>query len=357
MRTVRLDIAPFDGVGNERAHLEGDRLSPYHLGCAVACSIVPLVSGLLGWNGVSTLVAMIFCFEIAAHVEGTPTGVLRLFDKFKCVAIHAVAVAALKLVLVAAVFCVVGSDVVAIACVYCAADIIKSVSLFAIALFVVGKRVGLRGMVTARRRDLPEGFFSFTMWSNLVATADAPIQYFDVFFLSMLSSEVVGVFKFFKQLLSAFTLLSTPVQRAIMPQLAELIAKGQDDRAYAVVEKIERTVFKVVAPCATLAIISVPSALSFFMDPVYGGYWYLFVGLAALTVVNIIFSALHPCFTAYGLSKECAGITLLANVIYLVACCLLLGVMGIMAILLAMGVQYGLTIGLKSLFIKKVVLA
>ena len=44
----------------------------------------------------------------------------------------------------------------------------------------------------------------------------------------------------------------------------------------------------------TLAIIAVPSALSFFMDPVYGGYWYLFVGLAALTVVNIIFSALHP---------------------------------------------------------------
>lgn len=327
------------------------------LGCAVAFAIVPLVSGLLGWDGASTLAATIFCFEIAAHVEGTPTGVLRLFDKFKYVAIHAVVVAALKLVLVAAVFCVVGPNVIAIACVYCAADILKSVSLFAIALFVVGKRVGLKGMATARRRDLPEGFFSFTMWSNLAATADAPIQYFDVFFLSMLSSEVVGVFKFFKQLLSAFTLLSTPVQQAIMPQLAELMAKGQDDRAYAVVKKIERTVFKVVAPCVALAIIAVPPALSFFMDPVYGNYWYLFAALAALTVVNITFSALHPCFTAYGLSKESAGITLLANVIYLVACYLLLSVMGIMAIPLAMGVQYALTIGLKSLFIKKVVLA
>lgn len=327
------------------------------IGCAVAFAIVPLVSSLLGWDDVSTLAATIFCFEIAVHVEGTPTGVLRLFDKFKYVAIHAVAVSALKLVLVAAVFYAVGPNVAAIAFAYCAADVLKSVSLFAIALFVVGKRVGLKGVAAARRRDLPRGFFSFTMWSNLAATADAPIQYFDVFFLSMLSSEVVGVFKFFKQLLSAFTLLSTPVQQAIMPQLAELMAKGQDDQAFAVVKKIERMVFKVVAPCAALAIIAVPPALSFFMDPVYGGYWHLFATLAALTVVSITFSALHPCFTAYGLSKQSAGITLLANVIYLIACYLLLGVIDIMAIPLAMGVQYALTIGLKSLFIKKVVLA
>lgn len=327
------------------------------MGCAVAFAIVPLVSSLLGWDDVSTLAATIFCFEIAVHVEGTPTGVLRLFDKFKYVAIHAVAVSALKLVLVAAVFYAVGPNVAAIAFAYCAADVLKSVSLFAIALFVVGKRVGLKGVAAARRRDLPRGFFSFTMWSNLAATADAPIQYFDVFFLSMLSSEVVGVFKFFKQLLSAFTLLSTPVQQAIMPQLAELMAKGQDDQAFAVVKKIERMVFKVVAPCAALAIIAVPPALSFFMDPVYGGYWHLFATLAALTVVSITFSALHPCFTAYGLSKQSAGITLLANVIYLIACYLLLGVIDIMAIPLAMGVQYALTIGLKSLFIKKVVLA
>lgn len=327
------------------------------MGCAVAFAIVPLVSSLLGWDDVSTLAATIFCFEITVHVEGTPTGVLRLFDKFKYVAIHAVAVSALKLVLVAAVFYAVGPNVAAIAFAYCAADVLKSVSLFAIALFVVGKRVGLKGVAAARRRDLPRGFFSFTMWSNLAATADAPIQYFDVFFLSMLSSEVVGVFKFFKQLLSAFTLLSTPVQQAIMPQLAELMAKGQDDQAFAVVKKIERMVFKVVAPCAALAIIAVPPALSFFMDPVYGGYWHLFATLAALTVVSITFSALHPCFTAYGLSKQSAGITLLANVIYLIACYLLLGVIDIMAIPLAMGVQYALTIGLKSLFIKKVVLA
>lgn len=327
------------------------------LGCAAAFAIVPLVAGLLGWDAVSTMAATIFCFEIIVHIEGTPTGVLRLFDKFNYVAIYAVSMAALKLALVAAVLFVLGPNVVAIACVYCAVDIMKNVTLFILALFVVTKRIGLKRVVTSKRRNLPKGFFSFTLWSNLAGTADAPIQYFDVFFLSMLSSEVVGVFKFFKQLLTAFTLLSTPVQQAIMPQLAELIAKGQKKQAYGVVKKIERIFIKVVSPCAVLAIAAVPPVLGYFMDPLYGSYWYLFAALAALTVVSITFSALHPCFSAYGFSKQSAGITLLANVAYLVACYLLLGVVGVMAIPLSMGIQYALAIGIKTLYIKRVVLA
>ena len=327
------------------------------VGCAVALAIVPFVSGLLGWDTASTLAATIFCFEIVVHVEGTPTGVLRLFDKFNYVAIHAVSAALLKLVLVAAVFCVFGANVVAVAFAYCVADIVKSVTLFVIALFVVNGRVGLKRVATSKRRSLPEGFLSFTMWSNLAATADAPVQYFDVFFLSLLSSEVVGVFKFFKQLLSAFTLLSTPVQQAVMPQLAELMARGENEQAFGVVKKIERAVVKVVAPCAVLAVIAVPPILGHFMDPLYGCYWYLFASLAALTVISITFSSLHPCFTAYGLSKQSAAITLVANVVYLIACYLFLGVVGVMAIPISMCVQYLLTIGIKTVYIKKIVLA
>lgn len=326
-------------------------------GCLIAFAAVPFVAGLLGWDAVSTIAATIFCFEIAVHIEGTPTGVLRLFDKFKYVAIHAVCIAVFKLASVAMVLYLLGPNVIAVACAYCAADIIKSISLFIIALFVVNKRIGLKKVVTVGRHKLPAGFFSFTMWSNLAGTADAPIQYFDVFFLSLLSSEVVGVFKFFKQLLTVFTLLSTPVQQAVMPQLAELIAKGQNDRAFDAVKKIERTIIKVVGPCAALSVAVVPPALGLLMDPLYGNYWLLFAALASLTVVGITFSALHPCFTAYGLSKQSAGITLLANVIYLIACYLLLDVMGVMAIPLAMCVQYALTICLKTLYIQKVVLA
>lgn len=327
------------------------------VGCAVAFAIIPFVSELLGWDVVSTIAATIFCFEIVVHIEGTPTGVLRLFDKFKYVAIHAVVIAALKLALVATAFCLFGPNVVAIACAYCVADIIKSVSLFVIALIVIKKRIGLKRVAVSARRDLPPGFFSFTMWSNLAATADAPIQYFDVFFLSLLSSEVVGVFKFFKQLIAVFTLLSTPVQQAIMPQLAEVIAKGQKEQAFGVVRRIERAVIKIVAPFAALAIIAVPPALAYLMDPLYGSYWYLFAALAALTVVSITFSALHPCFTAYGLSKQSSGITLLANVVYLASCYSLLGVIGVMAIPFSMALQYALVICLKTLYIKKVVLA
>ena len=201
-------------------------------GCVISFAIVGFVASVLGWDSAATAAAVVFCFEILAHIEGAPTGLLRLFDRFNYVAIHAVVMAAVKLIFVAASMVLFGNNVVIIACAYCAADIIKSLTLFFIAVHVARRRVGLFKIVKARRVDLPAGYISFTIWSNLDTSADAPIQYFDVFFLSLLSSEVVGVFKFFRQLLSVLSLLSRPVQQAIMPQLAELIAKGLNNRAY-----------------------------------------------------------------------------------------------------------------------------
>lgn len=325
-------------------------------GCVISFAIVGFVAGVLGWDSAATAAAVVFCFEILVHIEGAPTGLLRLFDRFNYVAIHAVVMAAVKLLFVAASMVLFGNNVVVIACAYCAADVIKSLTLFFIAVHVARRRVGLFKIVKARLADLPAGYISFTIWSNLDASADAPIQYFDVFFLSLLSSEVVGVFKFFRQLLSALSLLSRPVQQAIMPQLAELIAKGLNKRAYEVVRKIEKVVAKVVAPCAAIACLVVPPALAVFMDPLYGAYWYLFATLAALVAASIVFSAIHPCFNAYGLTKQSTVITLISNVVYLVACYLLLGKLGVMAIPLAMALQYLIVIGLKDIYIRKVIL-
>lgn len=325
-------------------------------GCVISFAIVGFVASVLGWDSAATAAAVVFCFEILAHIEGAPTGLLRLFDRFNYVAIHAVVMAAVKLIFVAASMVLFGNNVVIIACAYCAADVIKSLTLFFIAVLVARRRVGLFKIVKARRVDLPAGYISFTIWSNLETSADAPIQYFDVFFLSLLSSEVVGVFKFFRQLLSVLSLLSRPVQQAIMPQLAELIAKGLNNRAYEVVRKIEKVVAKVVTPCAAIACLVVPPALAVFMDPLYGACWYLFATLAALVAASIVFSAIHPCFNAYGLTKQSTVITLISNVVYLVVSYLLLGKLGVMAIPLAMALQYLIVIGLKDIYIRKVVL-
>lgn len=325
-------------------------------GCVISFAIVGFVAGVLGWDSAATAAAVVFCFEILVHIEGAPTGLLRLFDRFNYVAIHAVVMAAVKLLFVAVSMVLFGNSVVVFACAYCAADIIKSMTLFFIAVHVARRRVGFFKIVKARLADLPAGYISFTIWSNLDTSADAPIQYFDVFFLSLLSSEVVGVFKFFRQLLSALSLLSRPVQQAIMPQLAELIAKGLNSRAYEVVRKIEKVVAKVVTPCAAIACLVVPPALAVFMDPLYGAYWYLFATLAALVAASIVFSAIHPCFNAYGLTKQSTVITLISNVVYLVACYLLLGKLGVMAIPFAMALQYLLVISLKDIYIRKIVL-
>lgn len=51
-------------------------------------------------------------------------------------------------------------------------------------------------------------FVKFTLWSNIGATADLPVKYFDVFIISMVSVEAVAVYKVFKQIMSVGILLS-----------------------------------------------------------------------------------------------------------------------------------------------------
>lgn len=112
-------------------------------GCIISFAIVGLVAGFLGWDSAATAAAVVFSFEILAHIEGAPTGLLRLFDKFNYVAIHAVVMAAVKLLLVGASMVLFGNNVIVIACAYCAADVIKSLTLFLLLCMLLAGVLGL----------------------------------------------------------------------------------------------------------------------------------------------------------------------------------------------------------------------
>lgn len=322
-------------------------------GAALSLSLVNAVGSLMGYDPSIILVCVLFSLEIVFHIEGTPVGILRLFDKFNYVAIHAVILAFVKLAACAISLFWFGGGIVTVALAYIATDIVKYISLFVVALLVLQKKLGVRTVISSNLRKLPRGFISFTVWTNLAEACDAPIQYFDIFFLSLLSTEVVGVFKFFKQILSVTGLLSRPVQQAIMPQLSELIAKGDGVGAYRAVVKIRKAVFKLFLPIVLILSPLVPAALGYFMDSVYFDYWYLFLSLSVLALVGVSYSALHPCFAAYGYARASLVITAVANASYCMVAFILLPLVGVMGIPIAMALQYFLAIAFKIAFIRK----
>ncbi len=114
--------------------------------------------------------------------------------------------------------------------------------------------------------DAGEGFLSYTMWSNIGATADIPIKHFDVFLLSYISYEVVAVYKVFKQFIQMISLLINPVSQAILPQLSELIAKEQDKEAYRVIIKLRNIIATILVPCILICSFVANQCLELYLE-------------------------------------------------------------------------------------------
>ncbi len=87
-------------------------------------------------------------------------------------------------------------------------DLVKYISLMILTAYVVSNRLGLKKIFRSKMSDAGEGFLSYTMWSNIGATADIPIKHFDVFLLSYISYEVVAVYKVFKQFIQMISLFN-----------------------------------------------------------------------------------------------------------------------------------------------------
>lgn len=65
-------------------------------GFFIGLAMVRLIGHILNWSETIQIICVLFSFEILFHVEGTITGILRLFDKFKNIAIYTAVSAVLK---------------------------------------------------------------------------------------------------------------------------------------------------------------------------------------------------------------------------------------------------------------------
>ena len=323
------------------------------LGFISSFMLVNLVGQFAGWSSEVITIASLFCLEILVHVDGTPIGVLRLFDRFDLLAAQSVVTAIVKFVCCAFGLLVFDLDLIAFSCLYVATDVIKHLTLFAMALYVLKKRLGIARVAKARIGDSPKGLIGFTIWTNLAATFDVPIKYFDVFFLNLISTEIVGVYKFFKQLLVAMGLFVNPISQAIMPQLSDLIARGKRKEAFRVVLVIRNKILKVLSPLALIAAVLGPFVLGYIFGEIYLENAPVFVALLALNVCTLSYIAIHPCFSSFGWSRQSALITLFSNVIYFAVTYYLISLVGIYGVLLGSFIQFLVTVSSKTLYIKR----
>lgn len=328
-----------------------DVLSAF-LGGLLAIALVQPVGKILGWSEQCIWIARLFCFEIFVYINGSFTGVLRIFNKFYLIALFETIFAVIRLGLLFVLFNYTLS-IEKFAIFTVAFDIIKNLSFFAMGAIISCREMGFKNLIHSDKESLPKGFLSYSLWSNLSATADVPIKYLDSFFLSSISLSIVAVYKVYKQLLNALSLVSTPISQATMPQFGELVAQKNYKQAYKIVLKLRNITFAVFIPCIILASFIAKPVISAVMGEAYGNNIPLFIFLLANAVCGLSYIAIHPFFSILGFAKQSAFITIIANVFYVGLSFLFIRLFGVYGLVLASFCQFLITVEAKTIYIKK----
>jgi O-antigen/teichoic acid export membrane protein len=199
------------------------------LAAAIAIAAAPLAGRWLGWSDHTVDLAQLFSLAIAVHLSATPTAVLRLFDRFGLLASRLVALAVLRLLLVAAVF-LGGGGLLAFLLLSMLGQILESLIMLGMAWRELRARgygdslmQPVRGVVGGH-----PGIWGFIWSSNVSLLFRKSTQHFDTLIVGgLIDPAAAGLYNVAKRLGAAVLKLGTPIQQAIYPDVARLWARGE----------------------------------------------------------------------------------------------------------------------------------
>lgn len=323
-------------------------------GGLVSYFLVNIIGNIFGWSNEMITCAKIFSFTIFSHLSGTSIAILRIFDKFYLVAIQKFLTALIKLfVILLLYFCFDNVNLVTTTIIYCITDIIGNILLIIFALIIYLKKTKLFILIKSKFPKDFKKFISFTFWSTLADVVDIPVNYFDVFIISLLGNELVSVFKVFKQCVAMLSKVTSAVQQAIMPQFSELSAMGKKKKGYKIVIKIRNIILKVMLPLTLIISILSPFGLDLIYGEIYAKYWYVLAVYLFVQIFALSYTAIHPFYISLNNPKKEAVFIFVSNIIYMIISYILVRQIGMLGIVIGFSVQCFIVIHCKIIDIKK----
>ena len=320
----------------------------------VAILVAPLIGKIFNWSPQLILCAQIFSITIISHFSGTPTAILRLLNKFNLVALQKFISAFTKILALLIIYLYFGSlDLISAVVIYMITDFIGNILLIIFAFYQYDKNFGLKNMLKSKLPQNSKEFISFTLWGTLAEIVDIPVNYIDVFIVSLLGNGMVSVFKVFKQIVGIMQKVTSPIQQSILPQFSELAAKNKNKDGYNVVLKIHKVSFKIGLVFSLVVGLSSPYWLKLIYGDLYSSNWYILCLYLLIQTYALSYTTVHPFYLSLGKAKNSTIITLFSNVIYILLAYFLSINIGLIGAVIAFSVQAILAINLKRLDILK----
>ena len=325
--------------------------------CFIISILLPnLIGGFLHWSNEMILCSEIFAITIISHFAGTPTAILRLFNKYNLVALSKTLAAIFKITAIVAYYLITKNlNLVSSTIIFMLTDFIGNILLVIFAFYHYSKKYKIADIIKAKMPKDAKSFISYTLWGTLSEIVDLPVQTIDVFIVSVLGNVTVAIYKIFKQIIGIISKVTGPIQQSILPQFSELSAKGNEKRGFEVVIKIHKTILKYTLPISILVGATSYIWLGKLYDMKYANYWYILFIYLMIQTYALSYTTIHPFFITLGNMRINAIIEFTANIVYLIVSYILVRAMGLLGITIAFLIQILLNIFLKYFCIKKMI--
>jgi len=170
---------------------------------------------------------------------------------------------------------------------------------------------------------------------------------------TVISIEMVGVYKVYKEIASIFKKVQDPVNQTVFPEFTKLLAKA--DR-----HETARVVVKSIAILSAVSFFLITVLLlssTFIIETFFGAAYLVEVNalhaLVTVYLLSFITVPVNSLFIASGFAKSTVNILVLTNSLYLVSAYYFGGIYGIYGIVIAYTVQLVFNKGLKIYLLKK----
>jgi O-antigen/teichoic acid export membrane protein len=288
------------------------------LGTIVSIMAASWVGQWLSWESETVLMAAIYSFVILFNISGTPTGLLRLFNRFRLFAVQNIVTATIKFVGILIIYFT-GANLWFVLILWMITTILGQLLLFGLGWRELHKR-GFERTSMAPIRDISTqhpGIWEFVLTTNLNSSIRLGSRELDTMLVGgFVGVEGAGLYKIAKQIAAIPAMLSDPLYQAIYPDLSRLWARGE-------IKTFKQLLLRsglVAGGGATVVWLGVVLLGSFFIQIVFGAefvpaqpvlVWYMLA-----MVIAIYGFPLQPAMLSMGQPKTTFWVHLFSTIAY-----------------------------------------
>ncbi|TWT03627.1 oligosaccharide flippase family protein [Planomicrobium sp. CPCC 101079] len=266
------------------------------------------------------LYSSIYSVVILFYINGTPTALLRIYDKFKLFAFQEIITAIVKVILIS-ITCLLQGDLIHFVLVWVLTDIIADCLLLYFGLKEYLRR-GNKFSLYFSFKEVNEkfkGIWQFVWMTNLQRTIKIVPNYLDIIMIQfLLGANTVGVYKIAKSIAATVNGLADPLYQAIYPQLAKYWS-GDDKNNFFGLVKVIGLIMGAIGIVAWLGIVIAGNeVIVLTMGLEYSGAYEVLVWYFLGVIVSMVGLPIAPAMLSMGLVKQHLYIVTISSVLYLI---------------------------------------